>query len=110
VSLFLVGGAAAIGVHSYTMLLDALSPTVTTMPPGPIHDMLQMLVGTKESISGVLSHSHGHAHVEESGVLDPNAAWFALASVIIKEWMYRATKVRTPPYPLLVHTNTTHRP
>lgn len=31
-------------------------------------------------------HVHGHG-----GVLDPNAAWFALASVLIKEWLYRAT-------------------
>ncbi|KAG8722183.1 hypothetical protein FRC08_005932 [Ceratobasidium sp. 394] len=94
VSLFLVGGAAAIGLHSYTMLLDALSPTVATMSPGPAHDILQALVGTKQSVGEVLSHvhDHSHGHVEEPGVLDPNAAWFALASVIIKEWMYRATK------------------
>lgn len=96
VSLFLVGGAAAIGLHSYTMLLDALSPTVATMAPGAAHDILQALVGTKASVGEVLSHTHGHAHVEEAGVLDPNAAWFALASVIVKEWMYRATKVCLP--------------
>ncbi|KAG8722186.1 hypothetical protein FRC08_005935 [Ceratobasidium sp. 394] len=94
VSLFLVGGAAAIGLHSYTMLLDALSPTVATISPGPAHDVLQALVGTKQSVGEVLSHvhDHSHGHIEEPGVLDPNAAWFALASVIIKEWMYRATK------------------
>lgn len=34
--------------------------------------------------------SHSHAH---GGVLDPNAAWFALASVIIKEWLFRASNV-----------------
>jgi cation diffusion facilitator family transporter len=95
VSLILVGGAAAIGLHSYTMLLDALSPTVTSMPPGPIHDLLQFLIGTKQSVGDVLSHTHGHAHVDESAILDPNAAWFALASVIIKEWNYRSTKVRS---------------
>ncbi|CAE6444814.1 unnamed protein product [Rhizoctonia solani] len=93
VSLILVGGAAAIGLHSYTMLLDALSPTVATIQPGPMHDFLQFLVGTKESVGGVLSHTHGHAHVDESAMLDPNAAWFALASVIVKEWNYRSTKV-----------------
>ncbi|CUA66595.1 Metal tolerance protein 2 [Rhizoctonia solani] len=92
VSLILVGGAAAIGLHSYTMLLDALSPTVGTIPPGPMHDFLQFLVGTKQSVGQVLSHTHGHAHVDESSVLDPNAAWFALASVIVKEWNYRSTK------------------
>ncbi|CAE6374969.1 unnamed protein product [Rhizoctonia solani] len=92
VSLILVGGAAAIGLHSYTMLLDALSPTVATIQPGPMHDFLQFLVGTKESVGGVLSHTHGHAHIEESSALDPNAAWFALASVVVKEWNYRSTK------------------
>ncbi|CAE7097862.1 unnamed protein product [Rhizoctonia solani] len=92
VSLILVGGAAAIGLHSYTMLLDALSPNVGTMPPGPMHDFLQFLVGTKQTVGGVLSHTHGHAHVDESAMLDPNAAWFALASVVVKEWNYRSTK------------------
>ncbi|CAE6476113.1 unnamed protein product [Rhizoctonia solani] len=93
VSLILVGGAAAIGLHSYTMLLDALSPNIGTMQPGPMHDLMQFLVGTKESVGQVLSHTHGHAHVDESAVLDPNAAWFALASVVVKEWNYRSTKV-----------------
>ncbi|CAE6365516.1 unnamed protein product [Rhizoctonia solani] len=92
VSLILVGGAAAIGLHSYTMLLDALTPTVATVQPGPMHDFLQFLVGTKESVGEVLSHTHGHAHIDESAALDPNAAWFALASVVVKEWNYRATK------------------
>ncbi|CAE6416309.1 unnamed protein product [Rhizoctonia solani] len=92
VSLILVGGAAAIGLHSYTMLLDALSPTLGTMQPGPMHDFLQFLVGTKQSVGEVLSHTHGHAHIDESAALDPNAAWFALASVVVKEWNYRSTK------------------
>lgn len=40
------------------------------------------------STSGALSSIGGHAHVH---ALDPNAAWIALLSVLIKEWMYRAT-------------------
>ena len=39
------------------------------------------------------SSLHHHHHGHHSGVLNPNAAWFALASVIIKEWLYRASKV-----------------
>jgi hypothetical protein len=31
----------------------------------------------------------GHGHVHE---LDPNAAWFAAASIVVKEWLYRVTK------------------
>jgi len=38
--------------------------------------------------TGVLDTLGAHAHVH---ALDPNAAWIALASVLLKEWMYRAT-------------------
>lgn len=27
-----------------------------------------------------------------ASILDPKAAWFAFASVVIKEWLYRASK------------------
>jgi divalent metal cation (Fe/Co/Zn/Cd) transporter len=42
-----------------------------------------------------LPGGHGHAHgapAAPPGVLDANAAWFALASVVCKEWLYRITK------------------
>lgn len=29
-----------------------------------------------------------------TGVLDPNAAWFALGSVFIKEWLYRISEYK----------------
>jgi cation diffusion facilitator family transporter len=40
---------------------------------------------------GLLPHSHGHSH--SHGDLGPNinAAWLAGGSIIIKEWLYRAT-------------------
>lgn len=40
---------------------------------------------------GLLPHSHGHSH--SHGGLGPNinAAWLAGGSIIIKEWLYRAT-------------------
>ncbi|OAG10474.1 uncharacterized protein CC84DRAFT_1184501 [Paraphaeosphaeria sporulosa] len=40
---------------------------------------------------GLLPHSHGHAH--GAGSLGPNinAAWLAGGSILIKEWLYRAT-------------------
>jgi len=38
------------------------------------------------------AHEHAHDVVEASGaILNPHAAWFALASVVIKEWLYRIT-------------------
>lgn len=27
-------------------------------------------------------------------ILDPNAAWFALGSVLVKEWLYRISKYK----------------
>lgn len=38
-------------------------------------------------------HSHSHAHGESEGgeIADINAAWVALASIGIKEWLYHAT-------------------
>jgi cation diffusion facilitator family transporter len=84
VSLLLIGGSLGIGFHSYNLLLQILSETVSTMNPGTWHDILQLGTYT-------LPHLHaaqqGHAHA-----LDPNAAWFAAASIITKEWLYRVTK------------------
>lgn len=37
----------------------------------------------------LLSHLDGSV---SSGELDPNAAWFALGSVMIKEWLYRISE------------------
>jgi divalent metal cation (Fe/Co/Zn/Cd) transporter len=41
---------------------------------------------------GLLPHSHGHHH--GAGDLGPNinAAWLAAGSIVIKEWLYRASK------------------
>lgn len=38
---------------------------------------------------GDIGASHGHDHT--TAILNPHAAWFALASVLIKEWLYRLT-------------------
>lgn len=42
--------------------------------------------------SGVLGHSHGHAH--GAGALGPSihAAWLAAGSIVVKEWLYRASR------------------
>ncbi|KAI8341056.1 cation efflux family-domain-containing protein [Chlamydoabsidia padenii] len=41
--------------------------------------------------STVSSLFHIDHHPNDNTPLDPNAAWFALASVIVKEWLYQAT-------------------
>ncbi|TFY56169.1 hypothetical protein EVJ58_g7807 [Rhodofomes roseus] len=81
VSLLLTGGALGIGYHSLTLLLEALSHAA-----GPVHDVVSTVAQTLPA-AGAHGHGHGHGHA-----LDPNAAWFALASVLGKEWLYRATK------------------
>lgn len=45
---------------------------------------------------GLLPHSHGHSH--SHGGLGPNinAAWLAGGSIIIKEWLYRASMLHLP--------------
>ncbi|PCH43471.1 hypothetical protein WOLCODRAFT_138360 [Wolfiporia cocos MD-104 SS10] len=88
VSLLLTGGALGIGFHSWTLLMEALAQTATTLPAGALHDSLLALTHAAHSVpSAVASHAHTHAHA-----LDPNAAWFAAVSIIGKEWLYRATK------------------
>ncbi|RCH93503.1 hypothetical protein CU097_002094 [Rhizopus azygosporus] len=81
VSSLLLAGAVGIGWHSFDLLLATLqvsTPSVTTA--------VAAAGSTVAESHSFLGHSHGHG-----GVLDPNAAWFALASVIIKEWLYRVT-------------------
>ncbi|EIE84926.1 hypothetical protein RO3G_09636 [Rhizopus delemar RA 99-880] len=88
VSSLLLAGAIGIGWHSLDLLIATLN-TVTTSATLP--DTTMAVVAASSTAVETSSHSffsHSHAH---GGVLDPNAAWFALASVIIKEWLFRAT-------------------
>lgn len=86
VSILLIGGALGIGFHSYHLLIEALSGTVSALPPGQLHDILQQITSIGHHVPSV---GHGHTHVE---ALDPNAAWFAAIGVLSKEWLYRITK------------------
>ncbi|EIW83161.1 cation efflux protein [Coniophora puteana RWD-64-598 SS2] len=86
VSLMLIGGALGIGFHSWHLLVESLSSTVPTMSPGPLRDFVESFATAADNVP-VVGHAHGHGDV-----LDPNAAWFALVSVVAKEWLYRITK------------------
>jgi cation diffusion facilitator family transporter len=85
VSLLLIGGALGIGFHSYHLLIEVLSQTVSTLEPGPLQHILRSVTSTAQHVPAI-GHSHG------VDVLDPNAAWFAAVSVVAKEWLYRITK------------------
>lgn len=92
VALILVGGALGIGVHSLTLLTHHLVEASSTVAPGPAQIILQNVTEVAQTMTNAVPlpvHDHAHAHELE---LDPNAAWFALISVVAKEWLYRATK------------------
>jgi len=92
ISVLLTGGALGIGFHSYNLLIDALTPTISTVPPGIIQDVFQAVQNLPVP---ELGHAHTHVipgHDVQGSVLDPNAAWFAAIGVLSKEWLYRITK------------------
>lgn len=80
-----MAGAVGIGFHSFDLLIQTLqtSPFFVSDTTATVAAVASASIAESSPVHG--SHSHG--------VLDPNAAWFALASVIIKEWLYRASKV-----------------
>ncbi|PWN50893.1 hypothetical protein IE53DRAFT_386781 [Violaceomyces palustris] len=91
VSLVLVAGALGIGFHSYGLLLEALQPTMQNAPAA-----IQAFGSFTGSIASAGSHLHEHhdpgsASSGGNGLLDPNAMWFALLSIVVKEWLYHAT-------------------
>ena len=86
VSLLLTGGAVVLGLHSISLLATSLAEMTTSLPVGPIHDILVNVTEIASHVPSV-AHEHGHEHA-----LDPNAAWFALIGVLAKEWLFRATK------------------
>lgn len=40
---------------------------------------------------GIFGHGHSHSHSHDDLGPNVNAAWLALGSILIKEWLYRAT-------------------
>ncbi|KAA1476795.1 cation efflux protein [Dentipellis sp. KUC8613] len=90
VAILLIGGALGIGAHSLSLLFDALASTAASLPPGALQTAISSVTSAAHSVPAigtVVGHEHAHAHV-----LDPNAAWFAAASVVCKEWLFRITK------------------
>lgn len=124
VSVVLVAGALAIGLHSYGLLLEVLQPALQNAPKSI--QAIGSLTGHWASAAGAHLHEHHHAvssavppdaasavlgaaeaaassssqasaataldaHGQGENLLDPNAMWFALISILVKEWLYRAT-------------------
>ncbi|KAH9821588.1 cation efflux protein [Melampsora americana] len=87
VAFFLISGGLGIGFHSYSLFLSALKSQVDQS--GLMSNLLAFL---PHSIS--LPHTHSHSHGSEDSLdhsVDFRAAYFALLSVVVKEWLYRMT-------------------
>lgn len=80
VSAILVAGSIGIGIHSFDLLLDIWS-----------HHHSQAAQTLSDTVASTVTTASDHVN-QQQNVLDPNAAWFALASVAIKEWLYRISK------------------
>ncbi|CAO3643602.1 unnamed protein product [Cunninghamella echinulata] len=113
VSTLLLSGGVAIGLHSFELLTTVIESASASTPPAVMETVSTVASSSIETVSSTssttsattasaatdtpsTSHSHGSVfsfleHHHHSNILDPNAAWFALASVLIKEWLYHAT-------------------
>jgi len=92
VSILLLAGALGIGSHSLSLLLSVLSETALSMPASPLQTALLSITAAAHNVPGlglIAAHTHSHAH---GHVLDLNAAWFAAASIVSKEWLFRITR------------------
>ncbi|KAG6842189.1 hypothetical protein C0991_001682 [Blastosporella zonata] len=85
ISILLVGGALGIGFHSYHLLIAAVGNSAATLPSGPLQEVVATIASAAPT-APILGHHDVHA-------VDPNAAWCAAISVVVKEWLYRVTKV-----------------
>ncbi|KAF8320811.1 cation efflux protein [Clavulina sp. PMI_390] len=101
VAFFLLIGAWAIGSHSYAQLETAVPALQEYLP------WLSSLVSSFGESHG---SDHHHSHGSDSD-LDPNAAWVAVLSIIVKEAMYRlsASVAKAENSPVLMANALHHR-
>ncbi|PVU88950.1 hypothetical protein BB559_003501 [Furculomyces boomerangus] len=97
VSSILVGAGAGIGVHSLELFVEMIPDTLS------ISELFSFSAETYSTnfVAGSSSHLHDlnpealnlvDINTENKHVVNPNAIWFAGASVIINEGLYRITK------------------
>ncbi|KAK6432966.1 mitochondrial metal transporter [Oleoguttula sp. CCFEE 5521] len=77
VSGLLLSGGVMIGLQALTVLSAQFAPA--------LGEMIGHLA--------VFGHSHSHSHAETTGTegVNINAAWLAAGSIVVKEYLYRAT-------------------
>lgn len=91
VSGLLLCGGVFMGLNSGQVLLDQFFPEAA------------------EAIahSGVLGHGHSHAHGAQALGPNINAAWLAGGSIIVKEWLYRASEYPRPEFQIPISASVT---
>ncbi|EAW12862.1 cation diffusion facilitator family transporter [Aspergillus clavatus NRRL 1] len=93
VSGLLLCGGVFMGLNSGQVLLDQFFP-----------DAAEAIAH-----SGVLGHGHSHSHGIDALGPNINAAWLAAGSIVVKEWLYRATmKVATERKSSVLASNAVH--
>ncbi|ORZ09918.1 hypothetical protein BCR42DRAFT_381450 [Absidia repens] len=73
-----------------SMTTSSIDATAVASSPTPSEVATPASSALSNTMSSLFHMDHHHHH-HDSNALDPNAAWFALASVIVKEWLYHAT-------------------
>ncbi|GAA6020049.1 hypothetical protein JCM10207_006769 [Rhodosporidiobolus poonsookiae] len=93
VSFLLFATAAGIGLHSYHHLLLSLS-TIPSIPADLLASLDFLPHGHSHGPEVTPSHSHSHSHSDvptSEGIVDARAMYFAAASILVKEYLYRST-------------------
>jgi divalent metal cation (Fe/Co/Zn/Cd) transporter len=95
-SIFLLLGGLGIGAHSWGVLADTLSSTLSKHPQiPPLLVNILSYFATNESSGHGHGHGHSHSHhgpdIDENG-LSSTALLFPLFGMLVKEWLYRITK------------------
>ncbi|PVF96709.1 cation efflux protein [Serendipita vermifera] len=92
-SIFLLLGGLGIGAHSWGVLADTLSSTLSKHPQiPPLLVNILSYFATSDSDHG---HGHSHSHHAPTGdedALSSTAVLFPLFGILVKEWLYRITK------------------
>lgn len=104
VSGLLLAGGIGLGWHSVEMLYNMWSPGMDSI--GTVSDHLSHASSYGHNAnhghggSGLFGHSHSH-NPAEMGIPNVHAAWIAGGSILVKEYLYRASTERCTPH---VHT------
>jgi divalent metal cation (Fe/Co/Zn/Cd) transporter len=93
VSTLLIGGAIGIGWHSFELMMNVLQVTGVNETASAVVATAVDPISSPSVAPAVQELASISEHHHHGQTLNVNAAWFALASIIIKEWLYRASKL-----------------